>query len=196
MRKMTIQEVPSKKGKEEKTGSRFLDFFRRHRKVASKNSLVRVYAIFKITDENRTNPIAFVSTPEQALEAIDLYDYYTHFSHFSSWCKIHNYTIDDTRAWDRYAETVLAYEAEEDDSYGYTMVEYFYSQDNLASIIRMTALCTPLGASYENDAEQENYDMAMGHEDPSDLDRSISEAAAALKEAILKRKERKQEEDE
>ena len=76
------------------------------------------------------------------------------------------------------------------------MVEYFYSQDNLASIIRMTALCTPLGASYENDAEQENYDMAMGHEEPSDLDRSISEAAAALKEAIIKRKERKQEEDE
>ena len=130
------------------------------------------------------------------MEAIDLYDYYTHFSHFSSWCKIHNHTIDETKAWDRYAETVLAYEAEEDDSYGYTMVEYFYSQDNLASIIRMTALCTPLGASYENDAEQENYEMATGHEDLSDLDRSITEATAALGEAILKRKERKQEEDE
>lgn len=196
MRKMTIREVPSQKEKEGEKGSRLLNFFKRRRKVASKNSLIRIYAIFKLTDVNRTNPIAFVSTQEQAMEAIDLYDYYTHFSHFSSWCKIHNHTIDDTKAWDRYAETVLAYEAEEDDSYGYTMVEYFYSQDNLASIIRMTALCTPLGASYENDAEQENYEMATGHEDLSDLDRSITEATAALGEAILKRKERKQEEDE
>lgn len=175
---MSIKEVTPKGAQPQKHG--LFGFFKNRKKTASKDALVKIYVIFKLSDKERKNPITFVSTKQQALEAIDLYDYYTHFSHFSSWCRIRHYDIDDEKAWERYAETVLATEAESDDTYGYTMVEYLYSQDNLASIIRMTALCTPLLASYENEEESENYAMATAHMKPSKLDLMISEATDEL----------------
>lgn len=153
------------------------------RKIMKPNDFVNIYAVYNSTDTSHKHPIAFTATREEALQAIDQFVFYKHFAHFKHWCPLHNLPINRGSSWDVYCDNVLAEQCSVTDTGGdYIIVEYHYTRQDIASILRMFTLCTPLAVGYEFEEEYTYYEEMTKNNKPTDLDAAINDVAKTFAE--------------
>lgn len=106
--------------------------------------------IFK-KDKQKEIPLTYVKDVKQAKEY--LYKYYLnlHLDHFNLWCDCHNRPNKSWEDYCYYAHEVLEIHTNPDDI---QIVPIWFTQDDIASILRSILGNNPIGATYETIEEK------------------------------------------
>ena len=106
--------------------------------------------IFKCDEKNET-PLTYVKNLKQAKEYLYLYYLEEHRAHFNAWCECHNRPNKTWEDYCLYAQDVLEIYKNPDNI---KLVPIWFTEDDIASLLRSITGNTPVGASYETEEER------------------------------------------
>lgn len=109
-----------------------------------------MYVIHQTDDFTRMYTL--VARKSDALEYVRKYFIAKHIQHFKSWCQIHNKKINDSSVEFEYVNLL-----DEDELNSISISKAYYRKDDIASICRVALDAVPVGASYETEAEWEDF---------------------------------------
>ena len=110
--------------------------------------LFKVYVIYK--DDSQQRILCVCTKKREITEFIRKYYLISHFEHFKSWCELHNYDVKSLEAENAYINISV------NDSFKFPVVTYLYDVNSLAGLLRMINNYTPVGCSFETDADWQN----------------------------------------
>lgn len=154
----------------------------RQRRVAKRDALVSLYAVYLSSDKKHAHPLSFFPDYNTALMVIDQYVFFKHFPHYKMWCELHGYKPDRNNGWDVYHNTVLKDEYTNKTDTKFQIVEYLYSADDIASILRSFSGCIPLALPFERKEEYDFHAAAMAGQEETEIERNMTLAAMTMAE--------------
>lgn len=121
-----------------------------------------------------------VPSYDEALEFVKKHIILRNKAHFESWCDLRNRNPLTEEAKQAYIDTVIDMN---DPKNQYSIIDIKYTYEDLATILRISAGCAPIGCSFDNEAEIEAFLTRQAFLNKQDKKKKAAAKAKETKEA-------------
>lgn len=118
------------------------------------NKKVKLYGIF--INQDLSKLLTIVENKKDIDEYVMKLLKLEFFSHYNTWLQV-RMLEDSEDNWQEYFNTVIPQE----DKMKYTVCKLIYNRSQLSSILRMFCGCTPLGCSFNSEAEYSYFNTQV-----------------------------------